>query len=127
MAFSKRCLFIDDDVDDQDFFCDAAKMIDPTIECVFAENGLEAMEKLGNGALVPDYIFIDMNMPKMGGRETLEEIRKIERLKATAVYMYSTSAAPRVTEEILALGANDFLIKPSTVGDLQLMLKKILK
>jgi len=43
------------------------------------------------------------------------------------VYIYSTAAAPRATEEMLALGATDFLIKPSSVQDLQDLLEKILK
>lgn len=127
MASPRRCLFIDDDADDQEFFCDAAASIDPQIECVFADNGIEAILKLSDNAFTPDFIFIDMNMPQMNGRETLSEIRKMDRLNKTAVYIYSTAAAPRTTEEILALGATDFLIKPSSVKGLQEMLEKILK
>lgn len=102
-------------------------MVDPAIKCIFANNGVEAISKLNDEAFVPDVIFIDMNMPKMGGRETLEEIRKIHRLKKSAVYMYSTEAAPKATQEILDLGVTDFLIKPSNMSDLQQMLEKILK
>ncbi|NUY79480.1 response regulator [Flavobacterium sp. MAH-1] len=127
MASPRRCLFIDDDADDQEFFCDAALSIDPQIECIFADNGIEAMTKLNDSAFTPDFIFIDMNMPQMNGRETLSEIRKMDRLNMAAVYMYSTAAAPRITEEIMALGATDFLIKPSSVKGLQEMLGKILK
>lgn len=128
MASPKQCFFIDDDADDQDFFCGAAQMIDPTIECIFADDGIEAISRLeSNESLVPDYIFIDMNMPKMNGKECLEEIRKIQRLDNVAVYMYSTAAAPKATEEMLALGATDFLIKPSNINDLQRLLERILK
>jgi CheY-like chemotaxis protein len=128
MAFPKQCLFIDDDADDQDFFCGAAQNIDPSIECIFADDGVQAISKLeSNQLLVPDFIFIDMNMPKMNGRECLSEIRKMQRLNDVAVYMYSTAAAPKVTEEMLQLGATDFLIKPSNINDLQQLLEKILK
>lgn len=102
-------------------------MVDPAIKCVFANNGLEAILKLNDQSFVPDVIFIDMNMPKMNGRETLEEIRKIHRLNQSAVYMYSTDAAPKATQEILDLGVTDFLIKPSNMSDLQQLLEKILK
>lgn len=127
MASPRQCLFIDDDVDDQEFFCDAAQIVDPSILCTFAGNGVEALSKLSNEAYTPDFIFIDMNMPKMNGRETLAEIRKMERLNAAAVYIYSTAAAPRTTDEMMELGATDFLIKPSSVQGLQDLLGKILK
>lgn len=127
MAFPKHCFFIDDDTDDQDFFCAAALKINPEINCVFAQNGIEAIAKLQDDTFVPDVIFIDMNMPLMGGRETLEEIRKIERLNQTAIYVYSTGVSPAVSKQMLALGATDFLIKPSNMNDLQQLLQKILK
>ncbi|RZJ65943.1 MAG: response regulator [Flavobacterium sp.] len=127
MASPKQCFFIDDDADDQDFFCDAAHTIDSTIQCTFANNGIEAMSRLSDENFSPDVIFIDMNMPMMGGRETLEEIRKINRLNKTAIYVYSTGVAPNVAEEMLALGATEFLTKPSNMTDLQQLLEKILK
>lgn len=127
MASPRRCLFIDDDVDDQEFFCDAAMTIDPEMQCTFASNGIDAVSKLADETFLPDFIFIDMNMPKMNGKETLEEIRKMERLNAVSVYIYSTAAAPRTTQEMLELGATDFLIKPSSVQGLQELLGKILK
>lgn len=126
MGFPKQCLFIDDDSDDQDFFCEAVSQIDPSIVCISAANGTEALEKLADPGLTPDVIFIDMNMPKMSGRETLIEIRKMERLQKTPIYMYSTVAAPKTPQEMLNLGATDFLIKPSTMSNLQQLLEKIL-
>lgn len=127
MAPPRHCLFIDDDVDDQEFFCDAAQTIDPEILCTFAGNGVEALSKLTDETFTPNFIFIDMNMPKMNGRETLEQIRKMSRLNEAAVFIYSTAAAPRTTEEMMALGATDFLVKPSSVQGLQDLLGKILK
>jgi len=82
MVSPRQCLFIDDDADDQEFFCDAALSIDPHITCKFASNGVEAIEQLLDESFLPDFIFIDMNMPKMNGKETLEEIRKMDRLNA---------------------------------------------
>jgi CheY-like chemotaxis protein len=127
MAPPRHCLFIDDDVDDQEFFCDAAQTIDPEILCTFAGNGVEALSKLNDETFTPNFIFIDMNMPKMNGRETLEQIRKMSRLNEASVFIYSTAAAPRTTEEMMAMGATDFLVKPSSVQGLQELLGKILK
>ena len=127
MISQRHCLFIDDDADYQEFFRDAALTIDPSLNCTFAINGSEAVSMLQDASFIPDFIFIDMNMPKMNGKETLEEIRKMERLKDVAVYIYSTAAAPRTTDEMMALGATEFLIKPSSVQGLQDLLGKILK
>ncbi len=127
MALIKQCLFIDDDADDQDFFCETAKSINPDIECLFANTGIEAIAKFNEDfQLTPDCIFIDMNMPMMNGVECLAEIRQMERLSASQVYIYSTASSPKLAQEALDLGANEFLIKPSSVPELRQLLEKIL-
>ena len=127
IANTKTCFFIDDDDDDRDFFCTAMKAIETEMECVFSKNGHEAIEKLtGNPDFTPNFIFMDMNMPLMNGKECLEIITEIERLKHTKVYIYSSSGNPKLVDELLSLGATDFLIKPSTMTDLKQMLKDVL-
>lgn len=122
----QQCFFIDDDEDDRDFFCTAMTEIDNSIECLFAKNGVDAIDQLTKDAsMVPDHIFIDMNMPLMDGKQCLQTIKKIERLKEVPVYIYSTSGSPKLTEEVLASGARDFLIKPSNMAELVAMLRQI--
>jgi len=125
MPNPKKCFFIDDDEDDRDFFCAAMQTIDPKMECLFAKDGTDAMEQLNNTSIIPDYIFIDMNMPLMDGKQCLAAIKKIDRLKEVAVYIYSTSGSPRLIEEILNMGANEFLIKPTSMQALEHLLKEI--
>lgn len=126
MPAPKRCYFIDDDEDDHDFFCTATQTIDPAIECQFAKDGIEAIDKLTHTSLTPDYIFIDMNMPRMDGKQCLMEIRKINRLNSVPVYIYSTSGTPGLIDEILQLGAKEFLIKPTNMHALEQLLRRIL-
>lgn len=127
IANTKTCFFIDDDDDDRDFFCTAMKAIESDMECVFSRNGNEAIEKLtANPDFIPDFIFMDMNMPLMDGKECLEIIKEMDRLKHTKVYIYSSAGNPKLIDEILSLGATDFLIKPSTMTDLKQMLKDTL-
>lgn len=122
----QQCFFIDDDEDDRDFFCTAMTEIDASIECLFAKNGVDAIDQLTqNAAMIPNYIFIDMNMPMMDGKQCLETIKGIERLKEIPVYIYSTSGSPKIIDEILASGAKDFLIKPSNMAELIAMLRQI--
>ena len=126
MQILKKCFFIDDDEDDRDFFCTAMQQIDESIECIFAKDGVNAVNQLTeNESFIPDYIFIDMNMPLMDGRQCLETIKKIERLDHVPVYIYSTSGSPKLVEQVMKAGAKDFLIKPSSMPELTKMLKEI--
>lgn len=102
----------------------ALQDIGTPVECVFANDGVQAIEILSNGFL-PNYIFLDMNMPRMNGTQCLEEIRKMQRLHHIPVYMYSTSADTKSVSETLALGATDFLVKPNNIGALTAQLVQL--
>ena len=58
-------LNVDDDQEDREFFCDALKEIDASIVCLVAESGMEALSLLQSHMPLPDYIFLDINMPMM--------------------------------------------------------------
>ncbi len=127
MKFPKKFLFIDDDSDDRDFFCSTMQMIDPSIECFFAKDGVDALDQLHNDtAFSPDYIFIDMNMPMISGMECLAQIREIHRLNDAQIYIYSTAVNPRVNEQAMAMGASGILIKPSSINDLSKLLQQVI-
>ncbi len=121
-----HCFLIDDDEDDYEIFKMALDEIDPAIILHYSYNGVEALKKLnGHHQLVPDFIFIDWNMPKMNGRQCLEEIKKNERLCNVPVYIYSTSSDPKAVEETRRLGASDFIVKPSSISTLVNILARI--
>jgi len=107
------CFLIDDDPDDQEIFCMALDELNPAIKRVMASNGEEGIKKLSLNPLVPpDYIFLDLNMPRMNGIECLKEIKKVKYLQKTKVIMYSTTDAHDVRELTRGLGADDFIVKP---------------
>jgi CheY-like chemotaxis protein len=85
---------------------------------------LDELER--NSPSFPDLIFLDLNMPKLNGKQVLREIKSRESLKAIPVIMYSTSFAPRDIEEIGQLGAAFHLLKPSRFDDLCRSLSEIL-
>jgi CheY-like chemotaxis protein len=121
------CLLIDDDVDDLEIFAIAVEQINRDIACVTAANGEDALMKLNTDhTLNPDFIFLDMNMPRMDGKQCLAAIKKIERFAKTPVIMYSTSAEPRDVEETQRLGASHFLMKPSNIVTLTNQLSMLL-
>jgi iron complex outermembrane receptor protein len=126
MKPTTTAFLIDDDTDDHDIFSYAMEKADSSVKCVFANDGVNALEKINTEKnFIPDFIFIDMNMPRMNGQQCLKELKKIDRLKETPVFMYSTSADPAEIEENLKLGATDFILKPSDIKDLTAILGKI--
>jgi CheY-like chemotaxis protein len=122
------CLLIDDDQDDQEIFSMALEEMQSDIQCIMASNGIVALEKLkGQKPLIPDYIFIDVNMPMMNGMECLEEIQKLDHLKDADVFMFSTSSDEAMIKKSKALGAKDFIVKPPGLALLTEKLTQVFK
>lgn len=127
MEHSVTFFLIDDDTDDQEIFLIALEGISETIKCKYANDGIKALEKLNlDKSFIPDYIFLDMNMPRMNGKECLVEIRKIDRLKQVPTFIYSTSVDPRMVEEVKDLGATDVIIKPTSIKVLSDILENLI-
>jgi CheY-like chemotaxis protein len=111
----KSVLFIDDDEDDKLVFGHALKAIDTNIQYLTASDGLEALKILNEDLVIlPDLIFMDLNMPKMDGFTCLDKIKKSKELKEIPVLILSTSTNPRDMEKARSLGATNFITKPST-------------
>lgn len=112
-------LIVDDDNEDCELFHEAINTIDSAIKCWTARDGRQAIHVLTKELVIPpDYIFLDINMPVMNGRDTLMEIKKNTRLRDIPVIMYSTTSDTREIQGYYQLGAYDFLIKPSNFNRL---------
>ena len=122
---TKTCLLIDDDEDDKEIFCLALQNVDRSIECITASDGVEALSILENKSFIPDYIFLDLNMPIMNGKECLKEIRKQSHLNQVPVIIFTTSSAEKDKVETKTLGANAFITKPPLVSALAKKLSDI--
>ena len=115
----KVILIIDDDDDDREMFREALQTVDDTVRCIVAPDGVDAVEMLRiQNARVPDYIFLDLNMPKMGGKECLRHLRLMPHLQHVPVIIYTTSRQSRDVEETRALGAVHFISKPYNFEDI---------
>ena len=60
----------------------------------------------------PDLILLDLNMPKMDGREVLDRIRKDESLKQIPVVVLTTSSHDKDIHESDGLAADNYIVKP---------------
>lgn len=126
MSPSITCLVIDDDEDDQEFFLLALRKMRSSLTCQFANDGQEALEKLKKDtSFSPNYIFLDLNMPGMSGKQCLTEIKKIAHLQHTPIFIYSTSSDSRDIAETRRLGADEFITKPTQVNLLTDQLSKL--
>jgi CheY-like chemotaxis protein len=124
----RTCFLIDDDIDDHELFAMALKKVNQSIELRSAKDGIEGLMKLKeNASFVPEFIFLDINMPKMNGLQCLPEIKKLDHLKDAKIIMYSTSSDEDIQRKTRQLGADDFLVKPPKLGTLVNHLNRILE
>jgi CheY-like chemotaxis protein len=107
-------LYIDDDEEDREIFREAVASIDPSIICNIVSDGRQGLNILEELVVLPDYIFADVNMPVMNGKQFLTELKKKTTLRSIPVVMYSTTSQPSEIEEFSRLGAKEFLVKPSS-------------
>jgi len=111
-------LIVDDDSDDHYFLRTALNRVIPQalIESVF--DGEEALEYLNNCTFMPNVIFLDLNMAKVSGRDTIKIIKQNEILCKVPVIVFTTSRNESEKAEMLALGASGFYSKPNQIEDL---------
>ncbi len=97
MSASKHTiLYAEDDVDDLFIVQQAFKKYHSEIDIVHSYNGFEALEYLKTqqeSGTLPCLIILDMNMPGMGGRETLISIKQSDVLKNIPVVIFTTSSS----------------------------------
>ncbi len=91
-------------------------------DAIPAENGVEVMQLLR--IISPDAITLDLNMPILGGLETLRLIKEDERYKNIPVIILSAESQPEIFEECKGLGCASFLQKPAGMADLSSALEK---
>src|SRR6516225_246137 len=92
-VLQKTILLVDDDEDEHDIFLAALKAFGNGFNFISARNCEDALDILKN--VIPDVIFIDVNMPRINGMTCLQEIKKISSIIEVPVYMYSTGMNAR--------------------------------
>jgi CheY-like chemotaxis protein len=113
------CLLIDDDAEEAEIFHYALEELNRPVKCLDARSGKEAIAYLSKHPGQVDYIFLDMNMPRMSGVECMQQLRKLDTASSTPIVLYSSAFLEEQQEMLKALGARDFLVKTGSVFDLQ--------
>ncbi|HEX2682469.1 MAG TPA: response regulator [Ferruginibacter sp.] len=112
---------VDDDPDDRQLILDAFLETNPTIDCIFIENGEQLMETLDNTdpENYPSVILLDLNMPGMMGLVALKEIRSHRNYAHIPTVILTTSTFAQDETSSYKLGASCFLQKPQSYKELK--------
>ncbi|CAN5643648.1 response regulator [soil metagenome] len=120
-------LLADDDEDDRLLFKEALGELKVKTNVVLLNDGVQLMNFLNDPAtLLPDIVFLDLNMPKKGGMQCLQEIRSDKKLKDLSIAIYSTSASEKDIEETFIKGANVYIKKPNDFSSLKKILTEVI-
>ncbi len=119
-----RVLIVEDDDVNQFIAIQLLGKVSLPIDCLVAENGIEAVSVLRENDV--DLIFMDIQMPLMDGYEATQKIRVLENKSKAHVPIVALTAHTQNSERLKSreVGMNDFVTKPYTVKDLDNILKQ---
>jgi CheY-like chemotaxis protein len=121
-------LLADDDTDDCAFFKEALAEIPLSTHLIAVHDGEQLMHLLVNETtILPDVIFLDLNMPRKNGFECLSEIKLSASLRQLSVIVFSTSFEQEVVNLLYQKGALHFIRKPSEFMQFKDIIQKSLE
>lgn len=118
----KMILLIDDDQEEMLILDEALQMAGLPFSCVWANGWDHARQLLKE--IMPDYIFIDYNMPRINGIECLELVRRVPGIEKVPIIMYSSEISESTRSQALTRGATNCIQKTAS---LQMLTKYLLK
>ena len=125
-----QVLLVEDSPGDVRLTLEAFRDTNPSIRLHVASDGMEALaflrqEGVHLHAPRPDLILLDLNMPKMDGRQALAHIKQDERLKTIPTVILTTSEAEADIVRGYQLKANCYLNKPVQLDAFENLVKSI--
>jgi DNA-binding response OmpR family regulator len=120
-------LYIDDDPDDSEFAVEALSNVDDTIKCLVFTKAKDALQFLLETDELPDFIFLDINMPLMNGKQCLLKIKAEPKLKDIPVVMCSTTLQTSEMKVYFEMGVYDFIVKPNTIEKMRIEMQAIIE
>jgi len=118
-------IIADDDSDDCLFLSSVLLSMPLELSVIIVPNGERLINMLK--AVSPQFIFLDINMPRKSGFEVLRQIRSNKNAPQPTIIMCSTSNSSidlRMSQE---LGADLYIVKPNSINQLTTMVDEIFK
>ena len=115
----KFILIGEDDMDDEELLKEIFGSVDKSFTIRFINNGQEVLsflQKLDDH--LPCLILLDYNMPVLNGAQILEALKPDSRYAPIPKIIWSTSTSEAFKKICLEAGANEYVVKPSSIADL---------
>ncbi len=130
MSKPLEVLLVEDDEDDVMLTREALKDSKVIVSMAVASDGDEALKRLRReppfeNAILPELILLDLNLPRVSGREVLKVLKGDPVLKKIPVVVLTTSAADADIVKCYDLGANCYITKPVDFEQFQRIIKVI--
>ena len=107
-------LWAEDSAQDQHLVRAALEELKRRPKVAFVEDGLALLEIVG--AARPRLVVLDLQMPRLGGLETLQRLRQAPATRGLSVVVFTSSSHPRDQEECRRLNVVDYVTKPMEFG-----------
>ena len=130
---AKTILLVEDNPDDLELAIRALRKSGQGESVVVARDGVEALDYLfGTGAFAgrdtavrPTVILLDLKLPRLGGHEVLERLRKDKRTQLIAIVVLTSSDERDDVRGAYARGANSYFRKPVEFSQFTTMLAEV--
>src|ERR1043166_925883 len=125
---TKRLILIaEDDENDIEMLRSSIRQVNVPNPIQVVRDGAQAIDYLcGNGRYedrikypFPGALFLDLKLPKLSGFEVLQWLKENEECKVIPVIVLSASGLERDVTKAYQMGANSYIVKPSTLGELR--------
>jgi DNA-binding response OmpR family regulator len=126
-----RILVVEDNPGDADLIRDTLHQSVAHLDITVVVDGAEAIDYLKQrqddspDSLIPDFVLLDLNLPKMNGHEVLTEARKSAGLKSIPIIIVTSSDATRDIVTSYQLGANCYVTKPGELAAFQSTMRAV--
>ena len=122
----KRIFYADDDFEDVEIFTEAVNALVDNVDIVPSATCEELLDNLEHRVPPrPDFVFLDLNMPKKSGQICLQDIRRNPMLEGLRIIILSTSKSNSDIDSTFDDGANYFISKPTSLKGYKDVLTKV--
>ncbi len=102
----------------------AVRAVVPDVDVVECDSGLSALRQIPQLKL--DLVLTDIHMPDLNGLELIQFLRSNKDTEKVPLVIVSSEGSPRDRQKGLALGADEYVVKPFTTERLQEVVRRLL-
>jgi CheY-like chemotaxis protein len=125
---NRTILYVDDDPDDTELFCEVVREFHPEYAVKAANNGFEAIKQLHKGKsnhCLPCLIVMDINMPIFNGKDAMLQIKRDNQFRTIPIVMFTTSPK-QPDDSIFVEQGVDIIQKPASYDMLKMVVEDLL-